>query len=91
MLEAYIVQLAEAGKIAISIRVQPQAKQTRLVGVLEDGSVKVAISAPPTDNKANEMLCKLLAQEFGVNKAQVSIKSGLSSRHKLVMINSDKA
>lgn len=89
MLNSYSLQLAAKGKIIFPVRVQPQAKQTKIVGILEDGSLKVAISAPPADNKANEMLCKLLAQEFNVKKEQVSVKSGASSRYKLIMISAN--
>jgi uncharacterized protein (TIGR00251 family) len=44
------------------------------------------VKAPPVDGKANEALIALVAGHFGVRKAQVSIKSGASSRLKLVSI-----
>ena len=87
MLSSHISQLAATGKTVFTVRVQPQAKQTRLIGILADGSLKVAVTAPPADNKANEMLCNLLAQEFNVKREQVSVKSGTSSRYKLIAIS----
>ena len=43
----------------------------------------------PVDNKANEELVELLAERFDVSKSKVRIKSGLSSRQKLVEIDAD--
>lgn len=52
----------------------------------EDGTWLVRVKAPPVDGRANEAVIALLATRFGVRKAQVSIKSGASSRVKLIFI-----
>ena len=72
--------------VQISIRVAPRAKTTQISGVMEDGSLKVRVSAPPVDGKANQSLIKLLAETFGVSKSSISILSGIHKRNKIVKI-----
>tara|TARA_R110001592_G_scaffold4275_7_gene23920 strand:+ start:6363 stop:6707 length:345 start_codon:yes stop_codon:yes gene_type:complete len=48
--------------------------------------LKIRISAPPVDGKANKMLLAFLTEQFGVNKRQVSLLSGQQSRQKRVLI-----
>ena len=52
-----------------------------IVGILGD-SVKVAVTAPPVDGKANAYVCKFLAGEFKTAKSNVSIIKGETSKHK---------
>lgn len=52
-----------------------------------DGSFTISLKSPPVDGKANDELIKLLAEKFNVLKANIRIKSGLSSRQKLVEID----
>ena len=54
--------------------------------VEEKELVKVYVKAPPDKGKANKALLKLLAAEYGVSKSRVRIVSGLTSRKKIVQI-----
>lgn len=76
-----------------SVKVKPNSKQQR-IEELPDRSLVVYLKSPPIDGKANEELIKLLAARFDVPKASIKIKSGLSSRQKLIEIdleaNSDR-
>ena len=54
-----------------------------------DGSLTVHLKSPPVDGKANKELIELLAKKFDVPKSQIRIKSGLSSRTKLIEIATD--
>jgi len=54
-----------------------------------DGSFTVHLKSPPVDGKANEELIKILAKRFDVSKSKIIIKSGLSSRQKLIEIDTD--
>ena len=67
----------------IRIKVKPNAR-VRELEELSDGTWLARIKAPPIDGKANEELVALVAEHFGLHKAQVSIKSGVSGRMKLV-------
>ncbi|MHC5610919.1 MAG: DUF167 domain-containing protein [Nostoc sp.] len=55
-----------------------------------DGTLTVYLKSPPVDGKANEELIKLLADKFDVTKSHIRIKLGLSSRQKLIEIDTDK-
>ncbi len=66
----------------LRVRVKPNAKQTRLEKGEEEWLVSLAV--PPVDGRANEVLIKLLAKELGLPKSAVRIKSGHTSRIKLI-------
>ena len=70
----------------ISIRVIPRSKKSEISQVLDDGTIKVRLTAPPVDGKANQVLIQLLADVVGVNSSQIDIVSGRKSRDKLVRI-----
>ena len=70
------------------VKVKPNSKIQK-VEEQADGSLRVHLKSPPIDGKANEELIKLLAEKFNVAKSDITIKSGLSSRQKLVDINTD--
>jgi len=70
------------------VKVKPNSKQQKIQEEA-DGSLTVNLKSPPVDGKANEELIKLLAEKFNVSKSKITIKSGLSSRTKLVEIDTD--
>ena len=68
----------------LSIRVQPGARRERLVGWMADGTLKVAVTAPPEAGRANEALTRLLGRVLGVAPADVTVARGQGSRSKVV-------
>jgi uncharacterized protein (TIGR00251 family) len=68
------------------VKVKPNSKQQKIVEQ-EDGSLTVYLKSPPIDGKANQELIKLLAERFGVPKFHIRIKSGLTSKLKIVEID----
>jgi uncharacterized protein (TIGR00251 family) len=70
------------------VKVKPNAKQQK-IAEQSDGSLNIHLKSPPVDGKANEELIKLLAEKFNVPKSSIRIKSGISSRQKLVEIDID--
>jgi uncharacterized protein (TIGR00251 family) len=68
----------------ISVRVVPHARKNR--AVQEEGRLKVYLTAPPVEGKANKALIRFLAEHFGVKKKQIRIVRGEKSRDKLVEI-----
>ncbi len=72
-----------AGDDAIVLRVhaQPGAGRSAITGRYGD-ALKVKVAAPPQGGRANDALLALLADEFGVKGAQVTLVSGASSRTK---------
>ena len=70
----------------IKIRVVPNAPKSAAAGAYGDG-VKIKIKAPAMDGKANAELIKKKAGNFGDSKGDKDIKSGQTSRDKLVRVN----
>ncbi len=69
----------------IQIKVKPNAREEGLEQ-LSDGTWLARIRSPPVDGKANEELIRLVAGQFKVSRARVSIRSGASGRLKRVRI-----
>lgn len=70
--------------IIIHVRVHPRS--CRRAMEIEGEKLKVRLKSPPIDNKANEELVDLVAEELGVKKSSVTIIKGLSSREKVLLI-----
>ena len=71
--------------VRLSIHVQPRARQSALVGLHGD-AVKIALNVPPVEGRANEALRRFLADLFHLPFSHIAITSGLSSRHKTVLL-----
>ena len=69
----------------IAVKVVPRAACDEVVGWL-DGVLKVRVTAPPQDGRANHALEELLAAALGVPKGAVSVASGRSSARKRVAV-----
>ena len=75
----------------LGFRVSPGAKRTELKGLYGD-RVKVAVAAPPENDRANEELLRSVARWLGLSRHQVRIYSGSTSRDKaLYLVNIDEA
>lgn len=71
--------------IRLKLYIQPKASRDNWAGLHGD-ELKLAITAPPVDGKANAHLQKFLAKSFAVAKSQVVIEKGELGRHKTVLI-----
>lgn len=71
----------------LAIRVQPSARRAGLVGRLADGTLKVAVTAPPEDGRANAAVGELMAEVLGLKARQVRVVKGMSSRSKTIEID----
>lgn len=71
--------------LMIDIYVQPGAKSSQIIGKHGE-RLKLKISSPPIDGKANHAVIDFFAQLFALAKCDVSIKSGEKSRNKRVSI-----
>jgi len=70
----------------IKIRVLPRSSRNEVVGEMADGTLKVKLTAPPVDGKANEALVELLAEHFDISKSKIKIVRGLTSKNKVIEI-----
>ena len=71
---------------AIAIRVTPRASSNKIAEVLNDGTVKIHLAAPPVDNEANDKLIVFLSEILSVPKSHIEIVAGMTGRDKLVSI-----
>jgi uncharacterized protein (TIGR00251 family) len=83
------VRETETG-VVFRIRVIPRASRCEPAGFQND-ALKIRITAPPVEGKANEACIALLAELLGVKKAQVKIIAGHASRMKTVAVERMKA
>lgn len=75
----------EGEDLVISVRVQPRAHRDELADALGD-ELKVRITAPPVEGKANEHLIRFMADSFGVSRSGVTLLAGGQSRSKRLRI-----
>ncbi|GMM91397.1 hypothetical protein VFDL14_00915 [Vibrio fortis] len=75
----------EEDDILLRLYIQPKASRDKIIG-LHGEELKVAITAPPVDGKANAHLTKYLSKQFKVAKGLVKIEKGELGRHKQVRI-----
>ncbi|HEX5686637.1 MAG TPA: DUF167 domain-containing protein [Ideonella sp.] len=70
----------------LTLAVQPNARKTEVVGLLE-GALRLKLAAPPIDGQANVALTAWLAKELGLPKRAVRLRRGAAARHKQVEID----
>jgi len=81
------VKIAENdGIVSFTVRLQPRASRDEIAGEYQDG-LKIRLTAPPVDGRANEALRQLLATRLKVPLAAVRIASGERSRTKRVEVH----
>jgi uncharacterized protein (TIGR00251 family) len=80
------LKITEAeGGVTFAVRVVPRASRNEIAGVHGD-ALKVRLTAPPVEGRANEALVAFLAQRLGVRKSQVEIVAGATSRRKMICV-----
>ena len=88
------VRVATDG-IRIAIRLTPRGGANRIDGLMHgvDGvtMLKVSVTAPPADGRANDALLQLLAREWHLPRRDLSLVSGIKNRNKLVHVAGDRA
>jgi uncharacterized protein (TIGR00251 family) len=69
----------------LPVRAQPGARRPGVQGE-QAGALKVAVSAPPQDGRANEALVEALREALGVRRSQVELLAGATGRDKKFLI-----
>ena len=75
----------KAGKLLLSVRVQPGATGNQIVGSY-NGALKIRLAAPAQRGRANQQLLAFLARILNLSVRNVSLSRGRSSRDKTVEI-----
>jgi uncharacterized protein (TIGR00251 family) len=73
--------VADNGGVLLRVRLQPGARRTGIAGE-HGGRLKIAVTAPPLDGRANEALCGWLADRMNLPVRSVRIVAGQHSREK---------
>jgi len=75
------------GELILQIKLQPKASFDAITGIIDD-RIKIRLTSPPIDNKANQHLVQYLAKQFSIAKSNIEIIKGLQSRLKTLRIRS---
>ena len=67
------------------VRVQPRARKNAVTGELGN-ALKLALTAPPVEGRANEACIAFFAELLNVPRSSVTIAAGLSSRNKVIRV-----
>ena len=83
-----VLQESERG-VSFSVRVQPRARRAGIQGTAGNGdacALKISLSAPPVDGRANEELIERLADLLEVPRSAVDVIAGAQSRNKVIQV-----
>ncbi len=80
-----IVIKESAGEVTFAARIHPHAKKNAITGEVGD-ALKVSLTAPPVDGKANAACIEFFAKLLKVPRSSVTIASGRSSRQKVIRV-----
>jgi uncharacterized protein YggU (UPF0235/DUF167 family) len=76
--------------VSLAVRLAPRARANRIDGVIRSAAgmpvLKVSVTAPPAEGRANEALTALLAKEWGLPRRDLALVGGGKSRNKLIHI-----
>jgi len=72
--------------VTFSVKVQPRARKNAITGTVGD-ALKLALTAPPVEGKANQAVIEFLADFFDIPRSSVTIASGATSRLKVIRIS----
>ena len=71
---------------ALAVRVTPRASKNEIVEILSDGTVKVHLTAPPVEGKANAELLKFMAKVLDIPVSRLEVVAGAGGRDKLISV-----
>lgn len=74
-------------KATLKIKLIPRSSRNELMGYMDDGTLKIKLSAPPVEGQANQALIKYLAELLKISVGNVNIISGKTSHNKLISIS----
>ncbi len=84
-LDGLILQATEDG-CTLSVKVHPGARRNAVTGVL-DGSLKISLTTPPTDGRANAALIAFLAELLNIPRSpRIQLLRGATNRSKTLHI-----
>lgn len=73
-------------KTKVTIKITPRSSKNEVLGIMDDGAIKIKLVAPPVDGKANQALIKFLSEILHTSNSNIEIVSGHTSRTKIIAI-----
>ena len=77
--------MPESDSTTLNVRIHPHAKMNGITGKIGD-ALKVSLTAPPVDGKANEACIEFFAKLLKVPRSSVTIAAGQTSRNKVIRV-----
>ncbi len=74
-----------SGGVTFAVKVHPRAKKNAVTGEVGE-ALKIALTAPPVEGRANDACIEFLAEVLKVPRSSVTIAAGQSSRNKVIRI-----
>ena len=71
--------------LVLPVRAQPGARRNGVQGE-QGGALKVAVTAPPQDGRANDALAEVLRTALGLKRSQLELVGGATSRDKRFLV-----
>ena len=71
--------------IRFSAIIQPRSSKNEVTGIYND-ALKIRLTSPPVDNKANKACMSFFAKWLGISPSKISIVQGLSSKNKTIEV-----
>jgi uncharacterized protein len=79
--------------VRMRLKVQPRARRNQVGGLAPEAdggaALKVAVTAPPEDGKANAAVIALLADAWSMPKSRLSVVAGAAGRRKTIHLQGD--
>jgi uncharacterized protein len=72
---------ATAHGCTLNVRVHPGARRNAITGI-HDGALKISLTTPPADGRANAALIAFLAEALSIPRANITLTTGATSRSK---------
>ena len=72
---------ATASGCTLNVRVHPGARRNAITGI-HDGALKISLTTPPADGRANAALIAFLANHLSIPRAHITLVTGATSRSK---------
>ena len=71
---------------ALAVRITTRAAKNQIVGALSDGTIKVHITAEPSEGHANDALVDFLSSVLGIPTSKLEVVAGDTGRDKLISV-----
>lgn len=83
--------MASQTLITCAVHVTPKSGKDQVVGIATNADglceVRIRVTAPPDNGKANKAVCKLVAGALNIPKSAVAVQRGETSHHKLLALD----